>query len=389
MSKQALIKTMFQVALDNGANLKATVDDVTIEAQPPPQTRRCTKNEGKGSQCKNRVALDSKWKFCYHCRGIKKKSQQKHVAAFRADSVAQAAAAAQVVVPPGEVRCSNKANTPNWCKRTFSSNSKFKHCAECRESGKKSQKKRYADPEIRDQQLEYHRAYDQTPAGKASKKRSSKKPVTKLRNCLRHALKHAGVQSRTLKQLGTFYSNEDIKAHFESTFAAWMMWDNHGVLRHTDGYKKVWHIGHRIPCALYELHKPDDARKCFDRRNLYAQDARENIELSDRLVLTDAELLALKPIWPNSAHYMSLEEFKEKFANATETSRAVLAAKLEAERVRAEILGESADTAGDEDDDDDEDEYVPDDDELFDDEVEEDAKAESDEEESEEGEECE
>ena len=158
-----------------------------------------------------------------------------------------------------------------------------------------------------------------------------------------------------------------------------MTWDNHGRLRHTDGYKTVWNIGHRIPCAVYTLDNLSEARKCFDKRNLYAQDARENLELHDSLVLTDAELLALKPVWPSEALLKGLDWFKAAFAKANEASHAVLVAKLEAERARAETHG--APTSDEDDEEDDEDE--PDEDELFDDEEEEDEG------EEEEGEECE
>ena len=316
------------------------------------------------------MPLDAKWKLCDTCRGIGKKATQKRVAAFRADPAAQAAAA-QVVVPPGHVRCSARANTPGWCKRTVSSKSKFKFCAECRGIANKSDKKRRADPKVRAKEAEYKRAYNQTPAGRACKKRQSKKPVSKLRVCLYATLRKVGAESRTLKELGTFPSNEDIRKHFESTFEDWMNWDNHGQLRHTDGYKKVWHIGHRIPCAVYNLNDLSDARKCFDRRNLYAQDAKENLELKDKLALTDGELLALKPIWPNVALLKGLDWFKAAFAKASETSHAILVAKLEAERTRAETHGApTSDEDEDEDDEADDDEHVPDEDELFDDEVE-------------------
>ena len=335
MSKQATIKTMFQVALDNGATLKATVDDVTIEAQPPP-TRRCTRDKGKSWQCKNRVPLDSKWKWCDHCRGIGKKKSQKRLAAFRADPAVRSAASTQVVVPPGEVRCSKGANTPNQCKRTFSSKSKFKQCDECRGIGNKSMQKRYADPEVRAQQAEYKREYNQTPEGKASIKRKNKKPVSKLRNCLNRALKVAGVQSRTLKELGTLSTNKAVEKHLESTFEPWMDWANHGRLRPDDGYKCVWHIGHRIPCSVYNLDNLDDARKCFDKRNLFAQDARENLELHDSLALTARELLKLKPIWPSEALIKGLDWFKSRFAPANAKSLAVLSAKLKAEEEKSE-----------------------------------------------------
>lgn len=350
MSKQASLKTLFQVAFDNGVPAKATIPDdgnVVVEAQP--QTQRCSKDKGRPGQCKNRVPLDSKYKLCDHCRGISKKGRQKRTAAFRADPVAQAAAAAQVVIPPGHVRCSQNANKPDQCRRTFSSKSKFKFCDECRESSNKSQKKRYAtDPEIRAQKAEYDREYAQTPAGRASKKRSNKKqnkkPVNKMRSCLYATLQKAGAQSRTLKELGTFSSNKAVEKHLESTFdCSWMTWANHGALRHTDGYKTIWHIGHRIPCSVYSLDDLDDARKCFDKRNLFAQDARENIELGDRLVLTDRELLKLKPIWPSMALIKGLDWFKAQFAPASSKSLAVLAAKLKAEEEQSEDEEEEED----------------------------------------------
>ena len=399
MSKQASLTSIFQVAFDNGASAKATFDDVVVETQPP-QTRRCSIKTKKGWQCKNRVPLDSKYKLCDDCREIGKKKSQKRLAAFRADPAAQAAVAAQVVVPPGHVRCNHGANTPNWCKRTFSSKSKFKFCDECRASVSKSQqkrtaafradasaqaaaanqvvvppghvrcshnantpnqckrtfsakskfktcdecreitnksdKKRRADPEVRAQKAEYDREYAQTPAGKASKKRSDKKPVSKLRKCLYSTLRDAGAQSRTLKELGTLSTNKAVKKHLESTFELWMNWANHGTLRHTDGYKAKWNIGHRIPCAVYSINDFGDARKCFDKRNLFAQDAKENIELRDRLALTNRELLKLKPIWPSEALIKGLDWFKSRFAPANATSHAVLSAKLQAEEEESE-----------------------------------------------------
>ena len=379
MSTQTTITNLFKMGADNGATMQAEFrfnGDVKVEMQP--QTRRCTKKDGRGVQCKNRVPLDAKYKRCDHCRGIGKKSDQKRRVAFRADPAAQAAAANQVVVPPGHVRCNNHANTPHWCRRTFSSKSKFKLCDECRASGKKSDKKRRTDPEVRAHEAEYSREYRQTPAGRASQKRTKKKPVSKLRACLYTTLREAGAQSRTLKDLGTFSSDEDVTKHFESTFENWMTWDNHGVLRHTHDYEQVWHIGHRIPCAVYNLDDLSDARKCFDRRNLYAQDARENIEFQDRLVLTDAELLKLKPIWPNKALIKGLEWFKFRCGLENETSREILAVKLQKERVRAKNLGLPA--REEEEDDYDEDACMPDDNELFDDEVEEESEEEEEEE---------
>jgi hypothetical protein len=255
-------------------------------------------------------------------------------------------------------------------------------CTECRKTINKANKKRLSDPEYRAQIAEYKREYFRTPAGRASQKRQNKKPVQKLRVRLYDTLGKAGAQSRTLKEIGTFSSNEDIKKHFESTFASWMNWDNHGRLHFNDGYKSVWHIGHKIPCAVYNLNDLGDARKCFDRRNLYAQDARDNLELKDTLALTDEELEALKPIWPNEALIKGMRYFKTQYAQANENSRAYIRAKVEAERARVAAFGESA---LDDEDEDDYDACVPDDKELFDDEVEEEEEEEEEEDEEEEG----
>jgi len=346
---QALVKDMFQAAIDNGTPVRLTIE--TLPTQPPqPTTRRCSNRQGKPGQCKRRVPVDSKCKQCDTCRGINKKTKQKRLAAFRTDAAARAAVAAQVELPPGQKRCTTNANTPNQCKRTLDAASKHTKCDECRTIDRKSGIKRRANPEIRAQMLESHREWAQTPAGKASIKRGNKTPASKLRNRMYSTLRHAGAPSRTLKELGTLSTSKAIRKHFKSTFAPWMNWDNHGKLRANDGYEAKWNIGHRIPCAVYKLAtNDDDKRKCFDKRNLYAQDAKENLELRDALALTDTELLKLHPIWPTEAQIRGLDWLKAQFAPTNPKAIALLAAKRKTEAERPSSSSEPVEESEEDD----------------------------------------
>ena len=50
-----------------------------------------------------------------------------------------------------------------------------------------------------------------------------------------------------------------LKAWLESQFCARMSWDNYG---------RAWHIDHIMPCASFDLTKPDQVRQCFHYTNL-------------------------------------------------------------------------------------------------------------------------
>ena len=104
--------------------------------------------------------------------------------------------------------------------------------------------------------------------------------------------------SKSIAAHTSIASNKDLRKHLESTFDAWMTWNNQG--RHCKGnqYKTLWNIGHRIPCAAYNASHPDDLRRCHSVSNIFAQDARENVELGSKLPSHDV-LMSLRHIWPS------------------------------------------------------------------------------------------
>ena len=186
-----------------------------------------------------------------------------------------------------EYRSRNRKNL-NEAAKTYYEKNKTKVLEKAR--------KRYQ--ENREKYIEKNMAYTQTPAGRKTQKRAREKLMNRLSNSMYHMLlgDHRGAKS--IPKLGTFSDNEDVEAHFRSTFEPWMKMSNQGKYRLGDGYNQKWNIGHRLPKAIFDPSNEADLKSCWDRRNLYAQCARANVEAKDRLVLSDEELLKLKPLWP-------------------------------------------------------------------------------------------
>ena len=146
--------------------------------------------------------------------------------------------------------------------------------------------------------------YSKTPAGKATLKRAQRnekgrarqrkydaKLTNRVRMKLHEMLKESRVKSATVLKL-CGYTSEQLRAHLESTWEPWMTWENHGMHRR-DG-KKRWNIGHRIPCAEYDEHDPEDLARCFHFDNLFAQEAFENVSLGTKLPVLEG----LEHVWP-------------------------------------------------------------------------------------------
>ena len=145
------------------------------------------------------------------------------------------------------------------------------------------------------------RRYRLSEKGKATDKRYSSKLSSKLSASLRRMVRGINQNPASLPSLGVFADNRDVQEHIVSTFEPWMTLENQGVRRRGDDYNTKWHIGHRIPRAVFDSANIEDMRRCWSRENVYAQCARANVENGKKLTLTDAELLQLQSVWPTAA----------------------------------------------------------------------------------------
>jgi hypothetical protein len=101
-------------------------------------------------------------------------------------------------------------------------------------------------------------------------KRYHADPNFKLRHNLRSRLwaslngKNKSIHTLTL--LGC--SIEDLWIYLESKFEIGMTRENYG---------KVWHVDHIMPCAIFDLSRPEHQRRCFHFSNLQPMLAAQNI----------------------------------------------------------------------------------------------------------------
>lgn len=88
----------------------------------------------------------------------------------------------------------------------------------------------------------------------------------RLKNALSRRLRqaltaNAGSGSRkaakTVEMIGCSVS--DLRLHLEARFTGAMSWENHGT---------IWHIDHIMPCASFDLSKPEHQFRCFHFSNL-------------------------------------------------------------------------------------------------------------------------
>jgi hypothetical protein len=71
---------------------------------------------------------------------------------------------------------------------------------------------------------------------------------------------------KTMEVIGC--SMTKLLAHLERQFLPGMTWDNYG--------RYGWHIDHIIPCASFDLSRPDHQKKCFHFSNLRPAWSRHN-----------------------------------------------------------------------------------------------------------------
>jgi len=86
------------------------------------------------------------------------------------------------------------------------------------------------------------------------------------------ALRGTVKSKRTMELLGT--SIDNFWSHLESKFKPGMSRNNYG---------KRWHIDHVVPCAYFDLTKPEEQFKCFHYTNLQPLWAKENLKKGAKL----------------------------------------------------------------------------------------------------------
>lgn len=150
--------------------------------------------------------------------------------------------------------------------------------------------------------------YETSAAGRARQKQRASKPMNRLSNSLRLMVKGLHECPVTFPKLGLFTDNCDAQAHLQSTFLPWMNWSNHGKRVQDTLPNTVWQIGHRVPKVWYRHEDMNELKKCWSRANLFAQCAVDNHDARDRNILSQAQWLALKAIWPKQCVGMTDEQ---------------------------------------------------------------------------------
>ena len=311
-----------------------TVFNITVNVAAPsfaptaapvaaPATKQCSKRKGSW-RCANRFPADDPRKTCPHHR---KKSND-----FMKSS-------------KGKVVAERKRKRNK------------KQIAESDAAYRTAHKKQIAKSDA---------AYKRTPAGRASQKKTDARLIRHLYQSMFKMVRDTPNAGATPLSRGLFVSDADAQAHFRSTFAPWMTSENHGAHRRGAPYRTKWQVGHLLPKAIFDPSLIADVDKCFSRRNLIAQDARENQEQRDSLALSDAQLLALQPLWPAAAGG-ELGALKALFARVAKARAEAAEDEEDEEEEDEEASSDGEDEDEDEEDEDEEDEDEEDEDESSDD----------------------
>lgn len=102
----------------------------------------------------------------------------------------------------------------------------------------------------------------------------SRKIKSRLSNRIKDALKAISLtkNNKTMSYLGC--SHIQLRQWFEFLFLEGMTWDNIGQ----------WHIDHVVPCASFDLTKPEDIESCFNWKNIRPCWQKENLEKGSQLI---------------------------------------------------------------------------------------------------------
>jgi len=101
-----------------------------------------------------------------------------------------------------------------------------------------------------------------------------------LRRRIHKVLRGHSKSSETIHLLGC--SIPDFRIYLESKFDSGMTWKNYG---------RAWHIDHIIPCAIFDLSRPEHQKRCFHFANLQPLRAKDNQLKRDRIATNQFNLL--------------------------------------------------------------------------------------------------
>jgi hypothetical protein len=101
-----------------------------------------------------------------------------------------------------------------------------------------------------------------------------------LRSRLSMMLRYKWKSGSTLTLLGCSF--DDFVIYLESKFEVGMTGENYGT---------VWHVDHIMPCAIFDLTKPEHQRRCFHFSNLQPLFASDNLRKGAKIQTNQFNLL--------------------------------------------------------------------------------------------------
>lgn len=138
--------------------------------------------------------------------------------------------------------------------------------AKKREYQRSKQKLRNRHEQWKKRNQDYVRKYESKRIKKQRKSDLNFQIRCVLRTRLLRTLKGKTKSKPAIELLGC--SIEDFKIYIESKFEPGMSWENYG--------HQTWNIDHIIPCALFDLTKPEHQKRCFHFSNMQPMWSREN-----------------------------------------------------------------------------------------------------------------
>ena len=281
--------------------------------------KQCTKGKSH-RQCKQWFTQADKCKFCPKCRAKARESNKSNKAKetkkrYATSDKGQASIkryneSAAFKTSQKTYRTSDKGKASE---KLYATSDKGKatinrNAAKYRKSEKGTAYRH--EYEKREKRLIYKSEFWTSAKGKAySKKRYVEFGVwLRLTSSLHSMVTGTHPHPVTFPNMGIFEDNSAAQAHFESTFDTWMNWKNQGKLHKDTLRNTIWQIGHRIPKIWYRHDDVDESNKAWSRTNLFAQCAVENIKAGDRNILSKAQWIALKSIWPKQCDGMTDEQ---------------------------------------------------------------------------------